>query len=286
MDKELKEIIDFFEFAEKKLNINISFHTKSCRRMIDENIRVIGKYNTHCGRLCVNVKANEKLRIRCVEQQSRVLAKCKSEAFYGRAYCGAEEIIIPIRHNDIVLGFISAGLFCSDVQKAINTAGKNMKGYDLNPEKINEILKKIPPAEFDLCTAEMIFSGAAAALGKIMYRYYDSGDNSLKENIYADIIAYVDLNFTNKICVRDIAAHCFCSESYINHLFKKVSGKSISGYINERRLEKAKMLLSQTSLSIADTAEKTGYSETGYFSNMFKSRFGMTPSEYRRSASK
>ena len=119
-----------------------------------------------------------------------------------------------------------------------------------------------------------------------MYRYYDSGDNSLKENIYADIIAYVDLNFTNKICVRDIAAHCFCSESYINHLFKKVSGKSISGYINERRLEKAKMLLSQTSLSIADTAEKTGYSETGYFSNMFKSRFGMTPSEYRRSASK
>lgn len=282
MDNELKKIIDFFEFAEKKLNINISFHTKSCLRMIKENIGIIGKFNTHCSKLCVCVKSNEALRSRCIQQQSKVLANCRNAAFYGRAFCGAEEIILPIMHNGIVLGFISIGSFCSDRKKAIHTAHKNMAEYNPDLTKINAALKSMTAAEFGAQTAEMIFSRAADMLGKIMYRYYNSENTSLKENIYADIIAYINLNFTEKICVSDIAAHCFCSKSYINHLFKKVNGKSISEYINEKRLERAQELLKETNLSIAETARKSGFLESGYFSNVFKLHFGITPSEYRK----
>gem|GEM_PF-2188780 len=67
--------------------------------------------------------------------------------------------------------------------------------------------------------------------------------------------------------------------SYINRLFKQHTSFSIAGYINERRLLKAKELLLSSGLTVSQAAEKAGFASMGTFFRLFKKNFGQTPGE-------
>ena len=60
------------------------------------------------------------------------------------------------------------------------------------------------------------------------------------------------------------------------------SGKALSDYIADLKLEEAKYMLSQTADGISNIASLLGYSNFSYFSKMFRKKTGMTPSEYRK----
>ena len=65
---------------------------------------------------------------------------------------------------------------------------------------------------------------------------------------------------------------------------KKIIGKSFIDYINHRRVEKAKGLLEDESLSITEIASKLGYGSASYFTETFKRLTGCTPVELRLKA--
>ena len=70
-------------------------------------------------------------------------------------------------------------------------------------------------------------------------------------------------------------------------LYRKVKallGISISEYINDKRLSKAKNYLLDSQLSISEIAYNVGYSSPGYFSTSFKNKYGITPNSFRNSA--
>lgn len=62
---------------------------------------------------------------------------------------------------------------------------------------------------------------------------------------------------------------------------KAISGISISDYIQNIRLEKAKVLLNETTLTISEVAYATGFSSPSYFSTSFKNKYSKTPKAYR-----
>lgn len=80
----------------------------------------------------------------------------------------------------------------------------------------------------------------------------------------------------------DLAKRVHLSRSYFCQLFKKMTHQSFNRYLREVRLAKAKELLARTALPISDVAEKTGYPDEKYFSKLFHSETGMTPSVYRQ----
>ena len=65
-------------------------------------------------------------------------------------------------------------------------------------------------------------------------------------------------------------------------LFKKETGKSIINYLLDERLESAKMLIREGSLSLSDIAVETGFSDYNYFSRIFKKRVGVSPISYKK----
>jgi AraC-like DNA-binding protein len=70
-----------------------------------------------------------------------------------------------------------------------------------------------------------------------------------------------------------------------SQLYRKVSallGESISDYIQNMRLKKAEELLLEGKLSVADIAYHVGYSSPDYFSTVFRSRYGVSPSGFRK----
>lgn len=75
--------------------------------------------------------------------------------------------------------------------------------------------------------------------------------------------------------------------SYVQFLrrFKAFSGLTPSEYINELRLQKAKQLLTDTSLLVKDIAFSCGFENEYYFSNFFKKHTALSPSAFRKSLS-
>ncbi|CDA99238.1 putative uncharacterized protein [Lachnospiraceae bacterium CAG:215] len=92
---------------------------------------------------------------------------------------------------------------------------------------------------------------------------------------------YIKLNYSEKISIKEIADQLYLSPNYLSELFKKHTGKTIFEYLTDYRLEKACQLLDHAEYRVGDVSGMVGIHDGRYFSNMFKKKYGMTPTEYR-----
>ena len=81
--------------------------------------------------------------------------------------------------------------------------------------------------------------------------------------------------------LEDYAKICNMSKFHFIRVFEKITGESPIDYRNSIRIEHAKELLLDTSLSIADIGESVGYASNVYFSDNFKKKVGISPLKYR-----
>lgn len=70
--------------------------------------------------------------------------------------------------------------------------------------------------------------------------------------------------------------------AYLSKTFKEETGKNLSAYITDVKMEKAAELLSGTDRWVHEIMESVGYQKSQYFSKIFKEKYGVTPNEYRR----
>ena len=71
------------------------------------------------------------------------------------------------------------------------------------------------------------------------------------------------------------------SSSYLSSLFKKTFGMPFQEYVLSERLEKAKLLLLSTDMKNYEIAEKVGFEDVNYFGTRFKTKYGMSPKQYK-----
>ena len=71
------------------------------------------------------------------------------------------------------------------------------------------------------------------------------------------------------------------SPSYFSSIFSREMGKTFVEYLTEIRVEKAKMLLTCTSMMASEVGYEVGYKDPHYFSYIFKKTLVCSPTEYR-----
>ncbi|MBX9785362.1 MAG: helix-turn-helix domain-containing protein [Chitinophagaceae bacterium] len=92
----------------------------------------------------------------------------------------------------------------------------------------------------------------------------------------------VEANFTNyEFSVEQLCKMIFMSHSQLHRKLEALTGCSPNKFIRIVRLNKARELLANPSLSIAAIALDCGYNDPGYFARVFKQEFGITPQEWR-----
>lgn len=96
-------------------------------------------------------------------------------------------------------------------------------------------------------------------------------------------ITYIDSDISANISTSTLAGKQNVSASYLSSIFKKETGKSVTEYINTKRVELAKDLLKKTNLQVQTIAQHCGIMDMNYFSKVFKKYVGKTPKEYRES---
>ncbi len=97
-----------------------------------------------------------------------------------------------------------------------------------------------------------------------------------------EIAQYLQNNSGSGESLDALAKRFYLSKSYLTRIFKAVTGFTINEYQNMARIKKALLLLSQTSLSVSEIAEQTGFATSSYFIRTFKNITGVTPLAYRK----
>ncbi len=96
---------------------------------------------------------------------------------------------------------------------------------------------------------------------------------------------FIQKHYSEDIVLKDIANHVFLSPSYFHKIFTMAMNKSPHEYLVERRISAAKKLLKTTDMTMLEISEKCGFSTQSYFNQIFKSKVGVTPTQYRQPSS-
>ncbi len=93
---------------------------------------------------------------------------------------------------------------------------------------------------------------------------------------------YIELSLDRKIRTADLAALVGYTEYYLTEKFKKETGQSVSSYIRYAKVERAKVLLESTELSVREIAERLAFNTVNYFIQSFRDTTGYSPAQYRK----
>ena len=107
-----------------------------------------------------------------------------------------------------------------------------------------------------------------------------SATDSNHLSIIAELIRYINEHLNEKHTLEQLAQQVNYSESYICHLFKKLTNKTLVSYIQEKRIEQAAILIKRGVL-VNQAAEQVGFNNYSYFYKIFKKLKGCGPADYR-----
>ncbi len=97
-----------------------------------------------------------------------------------------------------------------------------------------------------------------------------------------DALSFIRENYSRNLALENVAQQVYISPYYLSHLFKEELGITFVEYLTRVRMEAAKKLLKETTLSIVAIASEVGYEDASYFSKVFKKATGISPNQYRK----
>ncbi|BBI33907.1 response regulator transcription factor [Cohnella abietis] len=103
---------------------------------------------------------------------------------------------------------------------------------------------------------------------------------------FEKIAAYIDEHFKEDLSLQVISERLNLNPSYVSQLFRRESSETFLQYLTKKRIAYACRLLNETSLSIQEISENSGYLDYFHFAKTFKKNMGLTASQYREANSK
>jgi len=98
-------------------------------------------------------------------------------------------------------------------------------------------------------------------------------------------MVFLHENYSEQISRRDIAKHVGITEDHLTFCFRQELGITPIVYLQRYRINQAKRLLKESNQSITEVAFNVGFSDSGYFSRIFRREVGMSPDTFRRTSS-
>ena len=141
-------------------------------------------------------------------------------------------------------------------------------------------------AEYDVMAASGSMPAFRQMAIDLLCRAVSLRDENLSAMKYSHVISkaekYVAENFCDpNISLISVAKYVGLSAAHFSTVFSQTVGRSFINYLTAMRIERAKELLTSTSMKLSTIAMEIGYNEPNYFSHVFRKLEGITPKEYR-----
>jgi|GEM_PF-329948 two-component system response regulator YesN len=113
-----------------------------------------------------------------------------------------------------------------------------------------------------------------------VYDHYASGGDRAVEVA----LQYIRAHYNTELTLEKVASIVYLNPVYFSQLFKQKTGQGFKDYVTHLRLERAMELLRDSELKVGEISERVGYPDVRHFSQIFRKKVGLTPSEYRHQA--
>ncbi len=104
----------------------------------------------------------------------------------------------------------------------------------------------------------------------------------VSEHVMEEAAQFIVMHYQEEITLEDISKKYHMSTSYFSRKFKSETGFGFKEYVNALRLKEARVLLTESDMSITEIALKCGYENSNYFGDVFKKIEGVSPRDYRK----
>jgi DNA-binding response OmpR family regulator len=103
------------------------------------------------------------------------------------------------------------------------------------------------------------------------------------QRLVRQAMAYLHERYAQPVSRQDLASYLGMSGDYLTYCFRKEVGMTPIAYLNRYRINQAKVLLAESDKNITEIAMSVGFSDSGYFSRVFRRQVGVSPDAYRHS---
>jgi LacI family transcriptional regulator len=185
------------------------------------------------------------------------------------AACQQAEVMVP--EEVAVLGVDNDEIICDlcDPMLSSITVRHDLVGYHA-AELLDQLMQGKPPP------SEPVIVGSSRI---IVRRSTDL--QTIADQDVAAAVRYIRENACRGISVEDVASHVALSYSTLYRRFQRALARSINDEIMRVRMERARELLTETELPLAEVARTTGFNHQEYFGTVFKAETGTTPGQFR-----
>ena len=115
-----------------------------------------------------------------------------------------------------------------------------------------------------------------------MFRPGTVGDIQTTDQQIMNAARFISENYMRPLSTQEVARAVGFSPNYLSRRFRQSAGIGLHEYIVFVRLHHAAQELIATFDSITDIALRCGFSDSNYFKDSFKKKYGVTPREYRK----
>ena len=220
---------------------------------------------------------------RCMECDARMVRECGTDTapISYRCHAGISETILPIHVGGMPVAFLVFGQLLSDdpYEDQWAETEKTLSWYTGDISELKDAFFKFRRYSDEELTAYTDILEALSSFIQIKEMIQTSDLTDIQK-----LEQYLDEHFTEKLSLERISTDLGIGRTKLCLLAKQLSGgDSLTPLIAQRRVAAARKLLLQSSEPISSIAEAVGISDYNYFTKVFRSVTGVTPSAFRKS---
>ncbi len=252
--------------------------------IFDNDFNKLTEYPNTPPTICDIIRRTPEGLAACKECDQRAFerAKRKQSAHSYICHAGITEAITPIQLNGGVVGYaIFAHLMPRENYEGTVAEICNRCHKYADEETLENAVRELNTySQKELSAAMRLLEAIASFL------QYSNVVNWKNEDIVFNLNKYISENLAADLSNDILCSHFYISRTKLYQISMQAFGMGISQYVNYKRMDKAKELLADKSLSITEIARKVGFHDYNYFCKTFRKTVGLAPGKYRASVLK
>lgn len=281
----LKDISTYINFLTVQHGLRLSIHQLDT--LVNSFMDNLMPWNSHVHPYCQCIKRDPNARNECQLRQVKLFGTIGEEPFFGTCWAGMGEYVFPISNmHGSGRGFVSVSGYKGDQAKAKAQMIKISQRYGISHAELQQanssLTTQYPPIE----ELAVLIKPLVHMIELLLNYLHDTTaqfpeQHSSSGRLFTSICHMLKNDYSVHYSVEDLAKMFNCSASHISHIFLKYGYCSYHTYVSNIRINVAKLLLTSTDMNVQGISDHLGYTNSNYFSTVFKRSVGMSPREYR-----